>query len=220
MLWILVFLLSFNSFSDETAKPCVPILEKLYDSIPVAQRVSRDRALVEGFHASSTIGLKELDPAFSKNTNRFGPGAYFYLDLSQAEAHARSIESGHMKYDKTPRPAVIYKTRIDTKFAFDSEATYSLNQFKPLIDELRLLTKKEINLPETFTGLRLYELMSHAFTGGLDLQRGVRGVDTPKTKANALLRKHGFTCIFGKIPDPNTGLWNPAVINLSPTQVN
>ena len=180
-------------------------------------------ASAKGYHASPVLDIKVFDPALSRNTNKYGPGSYFYLDKAKATEHANSIRSGNMKYDKTPRPAKIYEARVDLSRTLEVERTYTRDEIKGLIESLNK-TKPGLfgEIPTKITGDELYAQITAVFAAGkkISLSRGVQGEVSIKSLTNKFLVENGFTTIVGKVPDPNTKIFYPAYISLKPLKPN
>ncbi|MFL5813203.1 MAG: hypothetical protein ACJ763_06470 [Bdellovibrionia bacterium] len=174
------------------------------------------------YHASPIVGLTRLDPAFSRNTSRYGPGAYFYFDRKLAEKHAASIQAGQIKYDHAKRSAKIYAGYVDIEHTLDVERVYSLSELQAVISRVNKLKPGRLNdLPEKITGEEFYNRLTHAFQGskGVSLSRGTVGEIDSKSLANQALIDSGIQTIIGRIPDPDTREWNRAAISLIPVQV-
>jgi len=209
--------------SPKAVRPCFSpqkVLKKSIGEHPETTTLVPRQA--PGYHASDNLTLTELDPAFSRNTNRYGPGAYFYEERRAAESHAASIKAGKIKYDHNPKPSRIYEGTVDLENVLDVDKIYNVAELRPIIDRVNQLRPGKLtDLPNQITGDDFYTRLTHAFMepGKISLSRGVRGEVNPKTHANRALSESGVRTIIGRIPDPDTKELHRAFIVLTPIKV-
>lgn len=176
--------------------------------------------LKPAYHASPQLDLTTLDPAFSKDAARYGPGVYFYAELEHAERHANSINKGQIKKDRNKHPAAIYEAWVDVTNVFDNDKMYTRAELQKIIgalpaENLARLEIEKMSFP--ISGYNFYSLLSGTFTSANDVD--IKSADHRKAASNALYIA-GIRTILAKIPDPDTGEWHPAYISLIPIEVN
>ena len=180
------------------------------------------RVLV-GFHASPRTDLTQLDPAYSKNTSRYGPGAYFYFEEAAAQNHAAATRDGRLRFSQNPSgEAQVYraKRQLDERAIFDANKTYSQAELQKIVDVANQTNFHKIPaLAASMTGDAFYPLLYTSFQSSVSLARGEMGLTTARSLANAVLKSVGIKAIIGNIPDPDSGGFKAAFIMLDPIDV-
>lgn len=175
-----------------------------------------------GYHASPELSLKLLDPSFSRNTSRYGPGVYLYADQKAVQDHAKAISEGRIKYDKNNRPARVYKAKLHLDRALDMTKTYQLSSLNYITARLGPENPFVRQDPSSFiTGQEFYDQLAGHFAASvkISLDRGVVGLTTAKSKANQWLLEAGIQVLIGQIPVPQSDRFEKAYISLVPIAV-
>jgi hypothetical protein len=189
---------------------------------PSCQNLFAETQQVQGYHASPELHLTLLDPAYSRNTSRYGPGVYFYAEATAVEAHALAIKEGRIKYDKIERPPRIYQVELKLDHVLDMKKIYSLSQLKFIFSHLqRQNIFSEMKESDLISGQEFYDRLTSLFAESVkvSLDRGVVGLPNAKAKVNEFLLSTGIEVLVGEIPIPHSSHFEKAYISLRPVRV-